>query len=99
MAKTPDAPTTPPWDASFTCDWGDCDRLTLAWRWSGQRLNESPLGWLPVCAIHAQHGRVSTDGPVPCADGTFVHDFKGQPVCPACGYAGIRLPMPGDGGA
>jgi hypothetical protein len=58
MAKTPPAPTTPPWETSFTCDWGDCDDETVAWRYSGQRLTESPLGWLPVCAKHARSGVV-----------------------------------------
>lgn len=53
MPRTPDAPEIPPAMASYTCDWGDCEEITVAWRWSGQRLNESPLGWLPVCAIHA----------------------------------------------
>jgi hypothetical protein len=50
---------------SFTCDWGDCEEETTAWRWSGQRLNESPLGWLPVCAIHA----ASADAKVLLIDG------------------------------
>lgn len=29
-----------------------------------------------------------------CADGSLVHDFKGESSCPACGFRGIRS---GDG--
>lgn len=65
MPRTPDAPTTPPWETSYTCDWGDCSYPTMAWRWSGQRLAESPLGWLPVCVKHAQ----AADAKTPVIDG------------------------------
>jgi len=57
---TPDAPTSPPWETFGTCDWGDCDDETVAWRYSGQRLGESPLGWLPVCEKHSRHGVVDS---------------------------------------
>lgn len=59
MYRTPEPPDLPPAMCSFTCDWGDCDRETVAWRWAGQQLGQSPLGWLPVCAVHAKHGKVS----------------------------------------
>lgn len=38
---------TPAASWSATCDWGDCDGLSVGWRWdaAGQR-------WLPVCADH-----------------------------------------------
>lgn len=29
-------------------------------------------------------------GRVRCADGSFVHNFQGQPTCPGCGWAGIE---------
>lgn len=40
-------PIMEPWNASFTCDWGACNRETVAWRWSAH-LRE----WLPVCHHH-----------------------------------------------
>jgi len=33
-------PDDDPWG---TCDWGYCDSVATAWRWSWQH------GWLPVC--------------------------------------------------
>lgn len=66
MPRTPEPPKIPPAMCSFTCDWGDCEEETSAWRWSGQRLNESPLGWLPVCAVHAS----AADAVVAHNDGT-----------------------------
>lgn len=42
-------PILEPWNASYTCDWGECDRECSAWRWSVKLLE-----WLPVCNVHAQ---------------------------------------------
>lgn len=39
---------------------GDCERKTVAWRYSGQRLAQSPLGWLPVCLKHAEAADAKT---------------------------------------
>lgn len=42
-------PMTP--DTVFTCDWGDCERETVA-----ERLDDDPRhhgGWLAVCSWHA----------------------------------------------
>lgn len=41
-------PIDDPAGASFTCDWGDCDRETKAWRW-----HKKGKQWLPVCRRHA----------------------------------------------
>ena len=74
MPRTPEPPEIPPAICSFTCDWGDCEEKTTAWRWSGQRLNESPLGWLPVCTTHAS----AADAVVAHVDGSL------RPVSRAC---------------
>lgn len=42
-------PILEPWNASVTCDWGNCDRETVTWRWS-LRAKE----WLPVCQRHSK---------------------------------------------
>lgn len=30
-------------------------------------------------------------GPRRCADGSLVHDFKGQSSCPSCGISGLEV--------
>lgn len=42
-------PTASPWTLSGTCDWGECDHQSVAWRWDPEH------GWLPVCNQHRSH--------------------------------------------
>ena len=44
------------------------------------------------------------DAALRCADGSLIHDFKGQSSCPACGFRGLTLnaqqvPFDGSGAA
>jgi len=42
-------PISDPGACSFTCDWGNCNEETVAWRWDA--VNRE---WLPVCAEHRE---------------------------------------------
>lgn len=41
--------------------------------------------------LHGQFRYALSKVPTRCADGSFVHDFKGGKVCPACGFTGVQL--------
>jgi hypothetical protein len=42
----------PPGTATFTCDWGRCDKESVMLRWS-----PSYPGWLSVCKSHMARAR------------------------------------------
>lgn len=49
--QLPPKPSTEPYEAG-TCDWGDCDASSVAWRW-----NKEHRDWLPVCKDHKERDR------------------------------------------
>ena len=45
-------PSGAPWDFLGTCDWGNCNRITAAWRWAPELKT-----WLTVCDRHTEGKR------------------------------------------
>jgi hypothetical protein len=78
-------------DSGATCDWGHCDRETVAERWdlAGEQ-------WLAVCYHHGPRQRRASPGRGRCArcgseyallvDGTMrLHNTRGFMRCPGSG--------------
>lgn len=75
--------------------------------WKRQALGHCNRADRLQSVLHMLHGEIAqalvTDSlhvrrPVPCADGSLIHDFKGQATCSGCGMTGIQLAAHSDGG-
>ena len=42
------------WFESGTCDWGNCNRVTIDWRWHSEKHRPRYGQWLAVCARHSE---------------------------------------------
>lgn len=47
-------PMHEPWNECGTCDWGGCNRWTVAWRWHPAGHPQGDGEWLPVCDRHCE---------------------------------------------
>lgn len=72
--------------------------FTGTW-WCATRWRERPDGGFEALEKYDVSGQIDeilvAFEAAHCADGSLVHDFEGEPACPACGFTGITSPQGG----
>lgn len=58
------------------------------WRWRYRDANRRQFEAAVWLWEHRQHPKRFGQR---CTDGSLVHDFKGQPACPSCGFTGLEV--------